>query len=278
MSGNASLFDNYSPYTIDYSIKIADGTTSKVLGIGSIKHSESITFYCVLYVPNLICNLLSIRKFSRDLNCVAKFFPSHCEFQDSISGKRIGNVRLYGGLYIFSTKVFLKEQTQASCGFSKPINSFSVSFNKDSVIMLEHYCLGHPNFSYLENLVPSLFINKNLKSFQCEVCQLAKHTQSNYPNHEYKSYQPFSMIHSDIWGPTRVKNITRSKWFVSFVDDHTRTTWMFLMKDKFEVSSIIKSFNNIIQTQFATKFKFFELTIPRITLVQFLVNIFQIMA
>ena len=119
--------------------------------------------------------------------------------------------------------------------------------------MLEHYRLGHPNFSYLEKLYPSLFINKNSKSFQCEICQLAKHTRSSYSNHEYKSSHPFSMIHSDIWGPTRIKNITGSKWFVSFVDDHTRTTWVFLMKDKSEVSSIFKRFSHMIQTQFATK-------------------------
>ena len=58
MSGNASLFDNYNPYTTDYSVKIADGTTSRVLGTGSIKLSESITLHCVLCV--CISNLFSI--------------------------------------------------------------------------------------------------------------------------------------------------------------------------------------------------------------------------
>ena len=104
--------------------------------------------------------------------------------------------------------------------------------------MLEHYRLGHPNFSYLEKMFPSLFINKNPKLFQCEIYQLAKHTRSSYSNHEYKSSSPFSMIHSDIWGPTRVKTITESRWFVSFVDNQTRITWIFLMRDKSEVSSI----------------------------------------
>ncbi|RVW88140.1 Retrovirus-related Pol polyprotein from transposon RE1 [Vitis vinifera] len=39
---------------------------------------------------------------------------------------------------------------------------------------------------------------------------------------------------SDIWGPSRVHNISGARWFVSFVDDHTRVTWVFLMKEKSE--------------------------------------------
>ena len=49
------------------------------------------------------------------------------------------------------------------------------------------------------------------------------------------------------------KNITGSRWFVSFVDDHTRLTWIFLMKEKSEVGQIFQNFNLMIQTQFQTK-------------------------
>ena len=62
-----------------------------------------------------------------------------------------------------------------------------------------------------------------------------------------------AMIHSDVWGPLQVKNITGTTLFVSFVDDHTRLTWLFLMKDKFEVGQIFQNFNSMIQTQFHTK-------------------------
>ena len=61
------------------------------------------------------------------------------------------------------------------------------------------------------------------------------------------------MIHSDIWGPPRVKCITGARWFVSFIDDHTRITWLFLVKEKSEVGSIFRNFNTMIQNQFQTK-------------------------
>ena len=30
--------------------------------------------------------------------------------------------------------------------------------------------------------------------------------------------KPFSMIHSDIWGPSKVNKITRARWFITFID------------------------------------------------------------
>ncbi|RVW64787.1 Retrovirus-related Pol polyprotein from transposon RE1 [Vitis vinifera] len=44
-----------------------------------------------------------------------------------------------------------------------------------------------------------------------------------------------------------------SRWFVTFVDDHTRVTWVFLMKKKSEVREIFENFNNMVQTQFQAK-------------------------
>ena len=61
------------------------------------------------------------------------------------------------------------------------------------------------------------------------------------------------MIHSDIWGPSRIKNVTGTRWFVSFIDDHTRLTWVFLMKEKSETGQNFKNFKNMIQTQFQSK-------------------------
>ena len=54
-------------------------------------------------------------------------------------------------------------------------------------------------------------------------------------------------------GASRINNITGSRWFVTFVDDHTRVTWVFLMKKKSEVREIFENFNNMVQTQFQEK-------------------------
>ena len=118
--------------------------------------------------------------------------------------------------------------------------------------MLWHYRLGHPNFVYLRKLFPSL-INKNSENLQCGVCQFSKHVRNSYPFQPYKSSHLFHLIHSDVWGPSKIKNISGSRWFVTFIDDHTRVTWVFLMKEKSEVGQIFQTFHKMIQNQFQTK-------------------------
>ncbi|RVW38886.1 Retrovirus-related Pol polyprotein from transposon TNT 1-94 [Vitis vinifera] len=249
MTGDATIFDTYSSCPNNLTVRIVDGSLSKVAGTGSVVLSRDLTLNSVLLVPNLDCNLLSISKLTKEKRCITNFSSTHCEFQDLDSGKTIGNVEKCSGLYILKERHDPQEQPQMTVGS----NSFSVSCqNNDSAIKLWHYHLGHPNVMYLKHLFPSLF-NKNPKSFECEICQLSKQVRSHFPIQPYKESSPFSMIHSDIWGPSRIKNVTGTRWFVSFIDDHTRLTWVFLMKEKSETSQIFKNFKNMIQTQFQSK-------------------------
>ena len=133
-------------------------------GIGRVIISETLTLNQVLLVPKLSCNLLSISKLTRDLNCVAKFSSSHCLFQDLASRMMIGNAKESKGLYWF--RAAGKQDSQAHhVSFSTPDPRLNLSLdsNKESTIMLLHYCLGHPNFMYLSKMFPALFKNKNPK-------------------------------------------------------------------------------------------------------------------
>ena len=38
---------------------------------------------------------------------------------------------------------------------------------------------------------------------------------------------PFSLIHTDVWGPSTVPNVFGAHWFVLFIDDCTRVSWFF---------------------------------------------------
>jgi len=52
---------------------------------------------------------------------------------------------------------------------------------------------------------------------------------------------------------SRVHNITGSRWFVTFIDEHTHITWVFLMKEKSEVGRIFEIFHNMVQIQFQSR-------------------------
>ena len=61
---------------------------------------------------------------------------------------------------------------------------------------------------------------------------------------------PFELIHSDVWGPYPVMSLIGFKYFVTFVDDFSCVTWLFLMKSRFEFFSHFIAFCAKIQTQF----------------------------
>ena len=121
-------------------------------------------------------------------------------------------------------------------------------------IWLHHLQLGHPPFSLLKTMFPSFFRNVNVTNFHCDTYELAKHHRDSFPLSNSRS-KPFSLIHTDIWGPSRISNISGARWFVSFIDDCTRTTWLFLMKEKSEVSNIFQFFYKMINTQFGVSIK-----------------------
>lgn len=94
-----------------------------------------------------------------------------------------------------------KPQLQYTC-----FEYISVSNDKD--ISLWHFRLGHPSFRYLKFLFPKLFINEDSSTFQCEVCELTKHHHSSFPSQPYKPSTSFPIIHSDVWGPNRMRTLS----------------------------------------------------------------------
>ena len=59
MTGNLRLFTTYRPCTTPLTVC---GSLSNVVGIGTIKFSDSFILSSKLYVPSLHCNLLSVSK------------------------------------------------------------------------------------------------------------------------------------------------------------------------------------------------------------------------
>ena len=61
------------------------------------------------------------------------------------------------------------------------------------------------------------------------------------------------LVHSDVCGPSRVKNITGTRCFVTLIDDHIRICWVYLLKEKSKVERVFKEFYSMIENQFQTK-------------------------
>ena len=123
---------------------------------------------------------------------------------------------------------------------------------------LWHCRLGHPSpqrLVLLHSLVPDV-INCNInKTFDCSVCPLAKQKRLPFPASISSSSSCFDIIHADIWGPYSTPSLNGSKYFLTLVDDHSRCTWVYLMKHKSQTSCLIQTFYNRIFTQFKVPIK-----------------------
>jgi transposase InsO family protein len=70
-----------------------------------------------------------------------------------------------------------------------------------------------------------------------------------------KAENLFDLIHSDTWGSAPVDSKEGFKYFLTFIDDKSRATWLYLLKSKKEVPIIFKNFYNMIENQFGTSIK-----------------------
>ncbi|TYK02021.1 Beta-galactosidase [Cucumis melo var. makuwa] len=227
LTGFSKHFVTYTPCAGNEKIWIADGSLASIAGKGQIVLYDGFSLQNVLHVPKLFYNLLSISKITHELHCKATFLPESVCFQDLNSERTIGTARHSRGIYI------LNDDTSGSnISTTSLLSSYFSTSEHD--FMLWHFRLGHPNITYMKYLFPHLFLKIDVSSLSCDVCIRAKQHRVSFPSQPYKPTQPFTLIHSDVWGPSKVTTSSGKRWFVTYIDDHTRLIWVYLITDKFE--------------------------------------------
>ena len=63
------------------------------------------------------------------------------------------------------------------------------------------------------------------------------------------------IIHADVCGPMRTKGLNGERYFLLFVDDFTRMTWMFLLKNKSETFNCFQNFKELTENEIDMKIK-----------------------
>ena len=84
---------------------------------------------------------------------------------------------------------------------------------------------------------------------------------------EYKEYIPSSeskakdileIIHSNVCGPMSSNSLSGYAYYVSFIDDFSRKTWVYFMNNKDEVFRTFKEFEALIENHTKKKIKTFR--------------------
>jgi len=112
---------------------------------------------------------------------------------------------------------------------------------------LWHSRLGHPAEPVMQILKGKFLFDSN-KVLPCDVCHLAKQSRNKFETSSHKTTDLGDLIHLDVWGPYKVSTKEGFKYFLTTVDDYTRSVWVYLMKGKDEVYENVTSFYNLLQT------------------------------
>jgi hypothetical protein len=123
-----------------------------------------------------------------------------------------------------------------------------------------HKRLGHPNYVVLTHMLNSGLLGnkeqafKNL-SFHCFVCKLGKSKTLSFSFHGSRAKKCFDIVHSDVWGISPVISHASYKYFVTFIDDFSRYTWVYFLRSKSGVLYVFQTFVAYVENQFSIGIK-----------------------
>jgi len=242
MTASSEYLHNLHSYHGNQKIQIADGNALSITNVGDLNSD----FRDVFVAPGLTSNLLSVGQLV-DNNCNVNFSRDGCLVQEQVSGKVVAKGPKVGRLFPLQ---FISSHLSLVC--KNVLNSYEDWHRK----------LGHPNSAVLSHLFKNgLLGNKSVvsnASLSCSVCKLAKSKTLPFPSGAYRASSCFELIHSDVWGMSPVVSHARYKYFVTFIDDYSRFTWIYFLRSKSEVFSMFKKFLTYVETQFHESVKIFR--------------------
>lgn len=232
------------PYAGKFVIQTANGSSLPIAAVGDA--SSTLTD---VFLAQLSTNLISVGQLVEN-NCDVKFSGDGCVVQDQVTGEQIAMGPKVGRLF----PLFLPVPVSS---LASSIKSFACN-NVSDLSMVWHRRLGHPNTHILSHLLNSgLFSNKNSSSFslECASCKLGKSKILSFPLHASRASHCFDLIHSDVWVPSPVSSHEKFKYYATFINDHSRFTWVYFLRSKSKVFRIFTEFFAYVTNQFSSSIK-----------------------
>ncbi|KAL2241477.1 UNVERIFIED_CONTAM: Retrovirus-related Pol polyprotein from transposon TNT 1-94 [Sesamum indicum] len=243
--GDIRLFQSFTAPTHSLTIHLPNGQTQVVSHVGSVTISPDITLTNVLHIPTFSVNLLSVRQLCQAMPVEFRFLKSHCILQDLRNKRVMATGDLIGNLYVLSSSFSVPAKNDCNLG-----SYAAVTTNNGDVW---HKRLGHLSKSSMRHIasLPQL----EFADIPCEICPLAKMHQLPFTSSSIHSSSPFALVHADIWGPYKEPTNSGCHYFLTIVDDFSRSTWTFFIRYKSQCLEMFQNFCKLVSTQFNKRVK-----------------------
>ena len=237
MTAQRTVLENYRPADIK-EIYLGDNSTVKVMGQGDIKlttkcknGNKNLRLSNVLHIPALDKNLISIQRLA-EKGVRILFDTNSC---DLITGNDdvIGTGKKSNKLYYLNTESKLGDELHVAAEGSECSDKHKGN--------IWHKRLSHLNneavkYMWKNNMAADIEkINPKYESKVCESCAYGKITRTPSPKNEPKrASKKLELVHSDICGPMSESSHGGQRYFITFIDDFSRMTHIYFLKQKSE--------------------------------------------
>jgi hypothetical protein len=240
MTGNKGVLANFKEKKFSAQVELGDNASYAIGGIGSASfqlesggelHIEEI-MYCLGLKKNLIFVAVLEDKGYRVIFMDKKALlrpPKNEELSSTI----VIGVR-EGGFYKLP-------------GHIQALVHASVSPSK-----LSHRRFGHLHYKALPGLQKMV---RGMPTFHfehdgiCRGCVLSKNTKKSFPNSNTMSKGILELINSNICGPMSSPSLNGCLYYVIFIDDFSRKSWIYFLKAKNETFSKFIEYKALIENQ-----------------------------
>ena len=240
MTNDESLLSNIKYFDEPRPVTLGDKRSVMSHGQGKLRlralhpNNTFISLEEVLYVPKLMKNLLSVRTMTKQ-KAEIRFVGDRCLAIKGGQKVEIGK-SVNGGLYKLFSPVILSPESECFA-------------TDDASLSTWHNRFGHLNMKDLSaisknNLVEGMKTRNDGNDIEdCESCVLGKMHRLPYPKKsEHKSKTILELVHTDLCGPMQVDSVGGSRYLLTFIDDFSRYTVVYLLKRKNEVLDKFKDF------------------------------------
>lgn len=237
-AGTLSFSSQPNPNTPSHII-VGDGSPLPITATGSTHLSfphRSFVLNNVLVSPEIIKNLIVVRRFARDNDVSVEFDKDGLDVKDFHSRNVIVWCNSFGDLYLVCPTEL----------------HYALAAQESSVLW--HHRLGHLGSEALTRLARSSVIPPYRELSVCHACQLGRHCCLPFNTSFTRATSNFDLIHCDLW-TSPVSSVSGYKYYLVILDDCSYFVWTFPLRLKSDTFRTLTNFFAYVKTQFSKTIK-----------------------
>ncbi|XP_070014782.1 uncharacterized protein [Nicotiana sylvestris] len=221
-------------------VQVPTGNKCQITHTGNVSILDNQVLKDVLHVLDFKFNLLSVPKLTKELCCIAMFFPDFYIPEGLYNGKVMGIGKESCGLYLLQRRLM-------------PAAKMVTNDANNSVLW--HIRLGHPSINAMQHIQQLKNSVDSRVQHSCGICPLAKQSRLKFTSSSNNIVSSFQLVHVDVWGSYRIPTHDRKHYSITVVDNYSRVTWICLLQSKSEVMVVLKNFFLMVKNKFGVTVK-----------------------